>query len=166
MRRVVTGHRNGKSVILEDKEISPQGRFGSGGAAIWKTEGIPTIPLEEEKYTQQLPMEFAKPGVTDIRVFVTPPDKEYLQKAKENGVDLVGEWRKTFGDDFRMHTTDTIDYGIVVSGEMWMEVDDGVEVHLKAGDCVIQNGTRHGWHNKSSKNCTMVFIMTGAKREK
>jgi mannose-6-phosphate isomerase-like protein (cupin superfamily) len=64
-----------------------------------------------------------------------------------------------------MHTTDTIDYDIILSGEIWMEVDDGVEVHLKAGDCVIQNGTRHAWRNKGTKNCIMASILIGAKRK-
>ncbi len=59
-----------------------------------------------------------------------------------------------------MHTTDTVDYGIVVSGEIWPELDDGAEVHLKQGDCVVRNGTRHAWRNRSSETCAMI----GAKR--
>jgi len=164
MRRVVTGHRNGKSVILDDAEIPGQGRFGSEIAVIWKTEGIPTIPLKEEDYKKQIPIEFSKLGETHIGIWVCPPDKEYFKRAKENGVDLIAEWRKIYGDDFRMHTTDTVDYDIILSGEIWMEVDDGLEVHLKAGDCVIQNGTRHAWRNKSSENCVMATVMVGAKR--
>ena len=64
-----------------------------------------------------------------------------------------------------MHTTDTIDYDIILSGELWMELDDGMEVHLKPGDCVIQNGTRHAWRNRSSESCIMASVMIGAKRK-
>ena len=64
-----------------------------------------------------------------------------------------------------MHTTGTIDYGVVISGEIWLELDDRAEVHLKQGDCVVQNGTRHAWRNKSVEPCIMAFVMVGAKRE-
>jgi mannose-6-phosphate isomerase-like protein (cupin superfamily) len=166
MRRVVTGHRNGKSVILDDAEMQGQGGLASGMIVFWKTDGIPVIPLEDGDYKQQLPFQFPKPGGTQANIWVCPPEKEYLKKAKEDGVDVVGEWRKRFEDDFGMHTTDTIDYDIVLSGELWMEVDDGAEVHLKPFDCVVQNGTRHAWRNRSSKNCVMLSVLIGAKRKK
>ena len=56
-----------------------------------------------------------------------------------------------------MHTTDTVDFDIVISGEVYLELDDGEEVLLKAGDCVVQNGTRHAWHNRASA----LFRATG-----
>ena len=55
-----------------------------------------------------------------------------------------------------MHTTDTVDFDVVVSGEIWLELDDGAEVKLEAGDCVVQNGTRHSWHNRSSEPCVLA----------
>lgn len=61
-------------------------------------------------------------------------------------------------DNPLMHTTDTVNIGIVQSGEIWMELDDGHEVHLSAGDYVTQNGTRHAWHNRSNQPCEMTFI--------
>ena len=64
-----------------------------------------------------------------------------------------------------MHTTDTVDFDVVVSGEVVLELDDGAEVLLKAGDCVIQNGTRHAWHNRSSENCMIAFSLVGADRK-
>lgn len=57
-----------------------------------------------------------------------------------------------------MHTTRTIDYGIVMSGEIYLELDEG-EVLLKQGDLVVQRATRHAWRNKSDKPCTMAFIL-------
>jgi mannose-6-phosphate isomerase-like protein (cupin superfamily) len=63
-----------------------------------------------------------------------------------------------------MHTTDTIDFEYVISGEVWLELDDGVEVHLCPGDTVVQNGTRHAWRNKGTEPCRMVVCMLGAHR--
>jgi mannose-6-phosphate isomerase-like protein (cupin superfamily) len=166
MRRVVTGHRNGKSVILDDAEISGQGMFGFKTAMLWKTQGIPTVPRQEKDFKEQLLIEFPKQAETVMGISVFPPDAILLKMAKEQGVDMQENWRKQYGDDFGMHTTNTVDYNIVLSGEIWMEVDDGVEVHLKTGDCLIQNGTRHAWRNKSSENCVMASVLIGAKRKK
>jgi mannose-6-phosphate isomerase-like protein (cupin superfamily) len=63
-----------------------------------------------------------------------------------------------------MHTTDTVDFEVVLSGEIFLELDDGAEVHLKRGDCVIQNGTRHAWHNRGSEPCTFAVSIVGAPR--
>jgi quercetin dioxygenase-like cupin family protein len=57
-----------------------------------------------------------------------------------------------------MHTTRTIDYGIVLSGEIDLELDED-EVHLIAGDVVVQRGTRHAWHNRTDQDCVMAFIL-------
>jgi quercetin dioxygenase-like cupin family protein len=63
-----------------------------------------------------------------------------------------------------MHTTDTMDFEYVISGEVWLQLDDGQEVHLKAGDTVIQSGTRHAWRNHGSEPCRMVVCLVGAHR--
>ena len=63
-----------------------------------------------------------------------------------------------------MHATDTIDYGVVVRGEMTLELDDGQIVHLRQGDCVVQNGTRHRWRNPGTEPCLMAFGSMGGKR--
>jgi mannose-6-phosphate isomerase-like protein (cupin superfamily) len=64
-----------------------------------------------------------------------------------------------------MHTTDTVDFDVVVSCEAYLKLDDGAEVLLKAGDCVIQNGTRHAWHNRSSVKCLIAVTLLGAERK-
>jgi mannose-6-phosphate isomerase-like protein (cupin superfamily) len=63
-----------------------------------------------------------------------------------------------------MHRTDTVDFNLIVSGEVWLELDDGSEVLLKAGDCVVQNGTRHRWRNPTSEPCVMAVAQIGAAR--
>jgi quercetin dioxygenase-like cupin family protein len=52
----------------------------------------------------------------------------------------------------------------VLSGEVWLELDDGAEVHLQPGDCVIQNGTRHAWRNRSQQPCVIAVALVGAVR--
>jgi len=168
IRRVVTGHRNGKSVILDDRQIPTQS-IPWGGAElseVWETVGMPTVPIKGGDFKQQLTLKMPDAGGTRLRLVLFPPDEEVFEKAKENDVDIAAEWRKAMKDDWGMHTTDTIDYDIILSGELWMELDDGVEVHLKPGDCVIQNGTRHAWRNKSSKNCVGLCVCIGANRLK
>ena len=68
-------------------------------------------------------------------------------------------------DDPGMHRTDTVDYVVVLSGEVSLELDDGETVHLSAGDCVVQNGTRHAWRNSSSAPCLIAFAIVGAHRK-
>jgi mannose-6-phosphate isomerase-like protein (cupin superfamily) len=63
-----------------------------------------------------------------------------------------------------MHTTDTVDYLVILSGAVQLELDDGRTVLLKPGDCIVQNGTRHAWRNVSRKPCVMAVIMIGATR--
>lgn len=67
-------------------------------------------------------------------------------------------------DNPGMHTTDTIDFEYVISGEVWLELDDGEEVCFRAGNTVVQNGTRHAWRNKGSEPCRMVVCLIGAHR--
>ncbi|WP_244306376.1 cupin domain-containing protein [Paraburkholderia lacunae] len=63
-----------------------------------------------------------------------------------------------------MHTTDTVDYAIVLAGEIWLEVDDGQQTRLCPTDVVVQNGTRHAWRNRSDAPSTVAFFMVGATR--
>ena len=61
-----------------------------------------------------------------------------------------------------MHTTPTIDYGVVMDGEIWLELDDGKTVHLKEHDAFVQHGVRHAWRNKTNKATTVAFVLIGS----
>ncbi|WP_242448776.1 MULTISPECIES: cupin domain-containing protein [Burkholderia cepacia complex] len=63
-----------------------------------------------------------------------------------------------------MHTTNSVDYDIVLEGEITLELDDGQEVLLRKHDVVVQNGNRHAWRNRSEQPATMMFVLMGAKR--
>jgi hypothetical protein len=145
VRRIVTGFKNGKSIVIDDSEVPAHDLLGAKIIELWETAGAPVIPLESEKYKIPLKFKMPAPGETRLRMTVIPP----------HGEDGAGSG---------MHKTKTIDYDIILSGELWMEMDDGVEVRLNTGDCVIQNGTRHAWRNRSAENCIMLTMCIGAKQ--
>jgi mannose-6-phosphate isomerase-like protein (cupin superfamily) len=62
-----------------------------------------------------------------------------------------------------MHTTDTIDFEVILSGEVWLELDDGEEVHLKEGDTFVQNGTRHRWFNRGTVPAKIAVVLIGGR---
>jgi quercetin dioxygenase-like cupin family protein len=63
-----------------------------------------------------------------------------------------------------MHTTETIDFEVILHGEVILELDDGAERLLRAGDTVVQNGTRHRWRNPGAEPALMAVVMVGARR--
>jgi hypothetical protein len=65
-----------------------------------------------------------------------------------------------------MHTSDSVDFDVVLFGEVVLELDDGADVVLKKGDCAVQNRTRHAWHNRSHQKCVVAFSVVGAQRER
>lgn len=69
------------------------------------------------------------------------------------------------GDDPGMHVTDSVDYGILLDGELVLELDDGAERRITPGTCVVQRGTRHAWRNRSGKPATMAYIYIAAERK-
>jgi hypothetical protein len=163
MKRVVTGHRDGKSVVVHNAEITSDEitahDFGDGYimSAIWETIGIPEIPIELGDYKTRLPFRFPESGETRVQLAWLPPDKEALERARERG--------DTMDYDWGAHTTDTVDINIILKGELYIRLDDGAEVPLQQGDFLIQNGTRHAWRNKSNETCILVSFSIGAKRK-
>lgn len=173
IRRVTTGQtKDGKSVFADDSEvdgISSSSIPGLEFHRLWGQDEIPTLPTDGT--TPTLGAYFPEPGGFRFGLFTIPPetemqiDEEENQKAfAELEARLPGMLEHMEPDNPGMHTTDTVDFEFVVSGEVWLELDDGCEVHLKAGDTVVQNGTRHAWHNRSSEPCQMVVCLIGARR--
>jgi mannose-6-phosphate isomerase-like protein (cupin superfamily) len=146
-RRVVTGHdKSGKSIVLSDGQPPIELKFPERGVAffeIWSTNASP-VPLSaaEAEPTDRL-MELApKSRGTVIRILDFLPGF-----SKENSA------TRPF-----IHRTETVDYGIVLEGEIFLLLDDS-EVHLKAGDVVVQRGTDHAWENRSEKLARMAFVL-------
>jgi len=140
VRRVVTGHdAQGRAKVLRDEQMpnvfSP--RPGATYSVIWSTEG----PVNNDDETD--------------------PSGKTIGTAIDNGtVFRVVSYAP--GVSRRNHRTDSIDYGVVLSGEIDMELD--VEtVHLKAGDVIVQRGTIHNWANNGKVPCVIAFTLIGAK---
>jgi quercetin dioxygenase-like cupin family protein len=134
-RRVVTGHnKDGKSVVKWDSAVEPiPGRPGFSNIPMWATKKLPAEMTEEDPNTWKLGTSLA--GGSVFRFARYEP-----------------------GAAARWHRTDSVDYAIVISGEMWMELDEG-EVHLNRGDVVIQRGTIHNWVNRGTEPCIMAFVL-------
>ena len=179
MRRVVTGHnQEGRSVVPMEGEPPRVSEFrnlpGLRFYEIWATDANPQVPINGEDPTVTMENFIAPLGGTRFRIACFPPDAHIGELAAKGEIDLnqIGaEFAAAMPDLARklepdgMHTTDTIDYSFVLAGEIWCELDDGVEVHLKAGDCLVQCGTRHGWRNKGTETCIMAAVMVGAARK-
>ena len=95
---------------------------------------------------------------------VLPPDLDMAATLDELERQMPGAMAVMEPDAPGMHTTDSIDYVLVVSGEATLELDDGEQTVLRAGDVVIQNGTRHAWRNHGTESCTIVGVAIGADR--
>ena len=106
---------------------------------------------------------FPAPG--GIRVFTwvkqpvgaTPPTETSGAEVRDFGLAASYE-----SEHPGMHTSQTVDVNVVLSGELWLELDDGVTTHLRPGDVVIQNGTRHKWENRTDKPTTVLSVGVGA----
>jgi hypothetical protein len=169
-RRVVTGHRDGKSVVLSDQRRQPY-KFktvaGFEHTYMWSTSG--SLESDPDKVELELPRS-ALPSANGslLHIATFPPAKtstsDPAQVAQEFLTRLPGLADTFERDGSQMHVTQTMDYAILLDGELWLELDDGETVHLSAGDIVVQQATRHGWRNKGERPATIAFVMLGTGR--
>jgi mannose-6-phosphate isomerase-like protein (cupin superfamily) len=173
VRRVVTGHDgNGKAVFASDQHVDPVTvALIPGGAfhLLWGADQPPTFP-DDGAATPQ-PTYFPAVGGYRFGMFTVPPatasaagelDLEAaLAEVEEKLPGLVSYMEP---ENPGMHTTDTIDFEVVLSGEVILELDDGAEKVLRPGDTVVQNGTRHRWSNRGSEPAVVALFLTGAHR--
>jgi mannose-6-phosphate isomerase-like protein (cupin superfamily) len=160
MRRVVTGQlENGKSVIVSDEIVAWAGSANSTTVAmLWGADTPPRFPQDGKMPA----FEVLFPGPGGYR-FITssiPPNTVSAPSPQERQIapDIAKYMEEAVPG---MHTTDTVDLGIILSGEAVQEFDDGAIVHLKAGDCFIQNGTRHRWSNPGSVPTIVLTVIIG-----
>jgi mannose-6-phosphate isomerase-like protein (cupin superfamily) len=171
---VVTGQNEfGKSVIVRNTPIKPVSLAllpGYEFHRLWGSDSIPELPSDGTPPPQ--PRYFPPKGGFRFCFFTIPPDTAtsvdpvgIASALEEIQQKLPGMMEVLELDHPGMHTTDTVDFDVIVCGEVYLELDDGAEVLLKAGDCVIQNGTRHAWHNRSSEKCVIGVALVGAERK-
>ncbi len=172
-RRVITGRdASGKSVFVSDGEVPAKGLASSPDAGffdVWGRDGRYQLPSDGAKpaYTTFFPpAEGFRYMVVRMQPDATPvPDDLDLEElGRTMAAEFPGLQDHLEPENPGMHTTQTVDIGVVLSGEVWLELDDGAEVHLTAGDFVVQNGTRHAWRNKTDEVCTMAFVLIGADK--
>jgi mannose-6-phosphate isomerase-like protein (cupin superfamily) len=174
MRRVVTGHTpDEKSIFASDTEVdaitSPV-LSGWEFYRLWGADKAPTFP--DDGLPSPYSTHFPPVGGFRFGTFTIPPESVERTENLDfsvmlEAIDKVlpGAAKYMEKDNPGMHATDTIDFEYIISGEIWLELDDCKEIHLRAGDTVIQNGTRHAWHNKGSEPCSMVLCLIGAHRK-
>ncbi len=141
VRRVITGHdENGRAIVKIDEVAKHvfSGRPGATACNIWTTEGFPAD----------------NDGAADegLRKTGTTLANGTIFRVIEFAPGLAP----------RNHRTDSIDYIVVMSGEIDMELDDSV-IHLRAGDVMVQRGTIHNWVNRGTEPCVLAVILVDAK---
>jgi mannose-6-phosphate isomerase-like protein (cupin superfamily) len=168
-RRVVTGHdAHGRAVVLMDGEAPHILLEQAGGlrlTELWETRSAPADNSGAADAAVHERRIEPVAGGTVFRVIEYPPDSVRLKTlAPEKFFSSMGArsadpaTRRHPG----MHKTDTVDYCVVLSGEIWAVLDEG-EVLLRAGDCLVQRGTRHAWSNRSDESCVIAFVLVAAK---
>jgi quercetin dioxygenase-like cupin family protein len=141
VRRVVTGHDSEGRAIATIDEVSQNlrsARPGATGCVVWTTQGFPVDNTGE-----------ADEG---LRETGTTLDNGTVFRILELAP----------GNSPRMHRTDSLDYAVIMSGEIDMELD-GSTTHLTAGDVIVQRGTVHNWVNRGTQPCVIAFVLIAAK---
>lgn len=173
VRRVVTGHDStGKAIIQEDGIVPRIQRIGGDTGPlfyeVWNTRETPARidPASGEPPEEGIILAPPENG-TRIRVLDIPPDDPSFaemtpEEARAHFAEIGAADASSFeGKESRhahMHRTETIDYGIVLEGEIVLIMDEG-ETTVRAGDIVVQRGTNHGWANRTDRNCRIAFIL-------
>ncbi|MFT4181386.1 MAG: cupin domain-containing protein [Rhizobium sp.] len=171
IRRIVTGHRSdGAACVISQGPVPTVARLeaipGTVFHEIWETHAAPA-PVDNDADPTLGPLSLPPPrNGTRIRVVDIPPDTEDFLK---NGAARMKEAFAAIGEEGAstvragsphplMHRTQSIDYGVVLSGKLVLVLDEE-EVELDVGSIVIQRGTNHAWANRSDQVCRMLFVL-------
>lgn len=171
VRRVVTGvDPSGKPVIASDGEPPVTRQYvhtpGFARSLVWNT-AAPAAPSDDP--TPSLKSYIPAPGETIALTVTFPPASVYADPGWDPAAAGAEQLEGTPGlaelfetDNPGMHTTPTVDYGVVLSGEIVLDLDGGETAVLRPGDLVVQNGTRHAWRNLGTEPATLFFVLIGA----
>lgn len=172
IRRVVTGcDAGGSSLVALDAPPPRTHAFknipGLVSRMIWATSSQYSVPFDGVDPTSQVSNFVPASGETRMLVLTFPPDAVFMnpefdpQDATAENLAVSPGLAERFEPDGK-HTTPTIDYGVVLDGEIWLELDNGIETCLKPFDVFVQNGARHAWRNKSDRPATFAVVLIGA----
>src|SRR5271170_1804314 len=171
-RRIVTENVSGKAVVQSDEPLLAH-EFktvpGYEHTLIWVNPATPDLS-KEQRFDSYPDSVVPGPGGTSLHFVTFPPGSVFADPSfdgeaatSEALIRLRGLADHFEKEDPAMHKTNTVDYSIVYEGEIWLELDDAKTVHLRRGDVVVQNGTRHAWRNNGRTPATMLFFLNGAK---
>jgi mannose-6-phosphate isomerase-like protein (cupin superfamily) len=165
-RRIVTGHDSqGKAVVLFDAALPAQQRGANGVTLFWVTSEFPVDPGISTDRAQTAIGVPPPEGGTVFRVVEFAPAAPQAAPINHNeilramGIDPATQG---YARHANTHRTRTIDYAVVMEGEIDMLLDDS-EIHVKAGDVLVQQATNHAWVNNGSQPCRIAFILIDAK---
>ncbi len=171
-RRVVTGHDDeGRAVFVSDQMVAPVTLSllpGSEFHRLWGADEPATFPDDGSRPKGE--RYFPPVGGFRFGFFTIPPDGGAGAPADLDLTAALAEFEEKLPgmaeyleyDNPGMHTTATVDYGVVLSGQPILELDDGVKVTLGPGDTYIQNGTRHRWSNTGEVPAIIAITLIGA----
>ncbi|HEY1288536.1 MAG TPA: cupin domain-containing protein [Burkholderiales bacterium] len=162
-RRVVTGHRDGKGAVLYDGPAPNRKlRKASGlvSTLVWATDESPAdISGLADRAERDIGV--APPPLGSVfRVVEFPPGQK--ASSREAVLKEMGLTHQSNSGHPGMHKTRSVDYAVVMEGEIDMILDDG-EVHLAAGDVLVQQGTDHAWVNRGERACRIAFVLIDAR---
>ncbi len=166
-QRIVTGHRaDGSSCFLYEGEAeSTVEQIGRGLKffELWETDGPLASNEGNEDAGKRAFSHHPPTGGTRFRIVEFLPDSEHREAsvvAEFASMDVVQQVEAS--DDPTMHRNETVDYNIILSGEIYAVTGEGERL-LKAGDVIVQRGTAHTWHNRSDRPCVFASIMVSAR---
>jgi len=169
IRRVVTGLDAGNkaSTLFDSRLTLKPGPYGLAAVNLWITDSYPPTPaFKDDPATKPIGISPPDNG-TKLRVVEFPPlDPATEAKMEPNFLmKSVGDHAPARGLPVKhplMHRTRTLDYAVVLSGEIDMMLDDSL-VHLKPGDVVVQQATNHAWINRGTQPCRILFVLMDSK---
>ena len=169
IRRVVTGldADNKASTLFDSRLTLKPGPYGIAAINLWITDSYPpTLAFKDDPATKPISISPPDNG-TKLRVVEFPPlDAATEAKMEPNFLmKSVGDRAPARGLPVKhplMHRTRSLDYAVVLSGEIDMMLDDSL-VHLKPGDVVVQQATNHGWINRGTQPCRILFVLMDSK---
>ncbi|MDT2006104.1 cupin domain-containing protein [Rhodococcus opacus] len=149
-RRVIAAEQNGAAVLVADEKVE---RIDTAGLdPIWRCDSVPEVPNSGEVPDT---VGFPDPGGVWVIGWVLEPGRI---GDNDNGIVVMNEHAPGF------HRTDSVDVHVLLEGSLVLELDDGVEVELNAGDTVVVNGNKHRWHNRGGQTARAIVTICGASR--
>jgi quercetin dioxygenase-like cupin family protein len=170
IRRIVTGHNaRGRSVFVSDSPsphvLAIPGRPDFALTNLWVVERVPASNAgQADAAARPIVLEPPRGGAI-FRVVEFPPDRAPGGFDRAAAFAAMGADHAMDPDASRhpgMHKTDTVDFAIVLSGEIWALMDEG-ETLMRTGDTLVQRGTNHAWSNRGDQPCRVAFILVSAR---